>query len=299
MKSGLGSVDSDKKRFVFCIVTYNSKKRIEPTVRAAQSAMGPRDALVVVDNGSVDGTADFIEEIAPEATVIRQGNVGFGKGNNAGFNAVESKYFVILNPDITFNAVDLDRVDRYFEDNPHVVSVVGDVRHDNPENSRQYINRDFPTFSTLLRRRFNINLLPDSVEMEKRLARYELRNYDFNRVFKVPCGTGSFQIVRRSSINGESLFDPRFFMYMEDIDLARRLWNLGEVHYVPWMVVTHEWGRESYRSWRQTFRHIVSFFRYWFKWGSFEPRTKFPVYEDIYPETHMKDSSGESKSPVN
>ena len=258
-----------RRRFVVSVVTHDSRAVLEPTLRSIAARLGPDDALVVVDNGSADGSAELARAVAPGALVIEQANVGFGAGNNAAFHALDSDFFALVNPDVTLEQVDLDRVAGYFAAHPEVVALVGDVR--NPDGSRQHVNRRFPTLGVLLARRLGLPLLGRIPALRRRLDRNELRDLDLDRPQRVPFGTGSFEIVRTGAIIEAELFDPRYFMYFEDVDLARRLWTRGETHYLPWLVVTHRWTRASYRSWRSTWRHACSALRYLAKWGSFAP----------------------------
>lgn len=265
---------AEKIRFLFCVVTYNSCAIVGPTVASIRRVLGPSDSLVVVDNGSQDGTAAFVREQAPEAEVIEQENRGFGAGNNAAWRAFDSEYFVLVNPDVEIRQFDGEAIERYLREHPEAVALVGDVRY--PSGERQYVNKDFPSFAILFARRFAWGPLSRTAAMQMRLRRYELRDADYSRPFRVPCGTGSFQIIRRAAVREPDLFDPRYFMYLEDTDLSRRLWERGETHYLPELVVTHAWHRESHRSWRMTVIHLRSALKYWWKWKSFAPSAKPP-----------------------
>ena len=258
-----------RRRFVFSVVTHDSRAVLEPTLRSVVARLTPDDALIVIDNGSTDGSAELARAVAPGALVIEQANAGFGAGNNAAFRALESEFFVLVNPDVTLEQVDLARVAGYFASHPEVVALVGDVR--NPDGTRQLVNRRFPTLGVLLARRLDLPLLRRIPALRRKLDRNELRDLDLDQPQRVPFGTGSFEIVRTGAITEPDLFDPRYFMYFEDVDLARRLWTRGETHYLPWLVITHRWTRASYRSWRSTWRHARSALQYFAKWGSFAP----------------------------
>ena len=84
------------------IVTYNSAPAMRATVPALLAQLGPGDELVVVDNGSDDGTLALVRQLAPNAVAIEStGNVGFAAGANAGARAAHGELLVILNPDAT------------------------------------------------------------------------------------------------------------------------------------------------------------------------------------------------------
>jgi GT2 family glycosyltransferase len=255
-----------KTRFLFSVVMYNSKKVVGPALDSVVSVIGPQDALVVVDNGSSDGSAEYARKHAGDAMIIMQDNVGFGGGNNSAFRAMDSEFFVLVNPDIVIRDLDLGRVEQYMADHPEVAALVGDVH--SLDGSRQYLQKRFPSIDVLFLRRFGV----ERERFKRRMENYEMRDMDFTKPFTVPCGTGCFQIIRRSAITEPDLFDPRYFMYFEDTDLSRRLAKQGETRYVPWIVVTHMWKRESHSSWRMTVIHASSMLKYWFKWKSFAPK---------------------------
>lgn len=258
-----------RKRFVFAVVLYQSAETVAATLASISRALGPDDVVVVVDNGSTDGGAAVARGCYPTALVIEQGNVGFGRANNVAFRAFEPEFFVPVNPDVELLECDLDRAKRYLREHPEAVAVAADVR--NEDGSRQYVNRRFPTWDVLLSRRAPAGLVARFPGLKARLSRFEMRDADFASSFRVPCGTGSFMIIRTAALQGEDPFDPRFFLYFEDVDLARRLYERGETHYLPWLVVKHRWGKHSHRSIRMGLLHLGSALKYLVKWGSFSP----------------------------
>jgi GT2 family glycosyltransferase len=257
------------RRFVVSMILHESAGTVGAALDSVVQILGPKDAVVVVDNGSSDGSAALAREHAPEAVIIEQGNVGFGRANNVAFRIFECEFFALVNPDVEIIACDLERVVLYFREHPKVVAVVGDVR--NADGSRQYVNRRFPTWDVLVLRRAPAGILARLRYLSNRLIRFEMRDADFTSPFRVPCGTGSFMIIRTAALRGEDPFDPRFFLYFEDVDLARRLYGRGETHYLPWLVVKHRWGKHSHRSLRMGLLHLGSAMKYLVKWGAFSP----------------------------
>jgi N-acetylglucosaminyl-diphospho-decaprenol L-rhamnosyltransferase len=87
-------------RLSVVIVTFNSREAVARSVPALCAQLGAGDELVVVDNGSTDGTPDAVAELAPRATVVRnRANEGFAAGCNAGVAACSGDLVVLLNPD--------------------------------------------------------------------------------------------------------------------------------------------------------------------------------------------------------
>jgi GT2 family glycosyltransferase len=100
------------------ILTYNSMKTIGDCMKSVVTTMGPEDEIIVVDNGSVDGTIEFLKQIkgaSPKIQVIlNQANLGFSAGSNVGLKAGKGEFLVLLNPDTIVTTGWLHRMKRQF-----------------------------------------------------------------------------------------------------------------------------------------------------------------------------------------
>ena len=85
----------------------------------------------------------------------------------------------------------------------------------------------------------------------------------------VPYLSGCFMLLRTSTLEDVGLFDERFFLYPEDIDLTRRIHKKYKTLFYPYVSVIHEYGRGSYKSMKLLYFHIVNMCRYFNKWGWF------------------------------
>ena len=83
----------------------------------------------------------------------------------------------------------------------------------------------------------------------------------------VPYLTGCFMFLRLSALEQVGLFDERYFMYPEDIDLTRRLHTRFLTLYYPYATVIHDHERASYKNLKMLMIHIVNLCRYFNKWG--------------------------------
>jgi GT2 family glycosyltransferase len=104
---------------------------------------------------------------------------------------------------------------------------------------------------------------------EKRNKRYELRDLDLSRPVNAPYLSGCFMMLRTQAVVEAGLFDERFFMYPEDIDLTRRIHRNYLTLYHPQWTITHAHARSSYKNKHMLRIHIQNMCRYFNKWGWF------------------------------
>jgi GT2 family glycosyltransferase len=186
---------------------------------------------------------------------------------------VDAPYHLILNPDIMFDADSLDRLANVMDERPDVGLVMPKVLY--PDGSNQYLCKLLPAPVDLLLRRF----LPGPWKglARKRTALYELRFLDSDVPAYVPSLSGCFMFARRSLLNTVGGFDERFFLYMEDVDLCRRMLGISRLLYWPGVTVEHVHQMGSYRSRKLLFLHIRSAIQYFNKWGWIWDRTRKQV----------------------
>jgi len=227
------------------IVSYNTSSRLRECLDHLLANPGKRAVeVIVVDNASADDSADMVSQRFPDIHLIRSPeNLGFAAGNNLGLRDARGRYLVLLNPDalLTIETLDaaIDAMDMHRE-----VGLAG-ARLRSPDGGDQPSGRLFPSltneFLTLsgLAARF-----PES-RLFGRFDRTWARPEDTADVDWVP---GAFTIVRRAALADDTLFDERFFLYYEEVDLCRRLKRDGwRIQVWPWLVVQH-WGGESSRT---------------------------------------------------
>jgi hypothetical protein len=99
------------------------------------------------------------------------------------------------------------------------------------------------------------------------MERFELRFTGYNRVMDVPYLSGCFMLFRTAALRRIGLFDERFFMYPEDIDITRRMNAEYRTVFFPGATVVHDHARESYKSRRSLRIHVENSIKYFNKWG--------------------------------
>jgi GT2 family glycosyltransferase len=99
--------------------------------------------------------------------------------------------------------------------------------------------------------------------------RYELRDLPQKTTVDVPSLSGCFLLMRSDVFRRIKGFDERYFMYLEDVDLVRRIGDIARTVFDPHVTVTHAYGKGSYRSFKLLSYHTKSAITYFFKWGWF------------------------------
>ncbi len=192
-------------------------------------------------------------------------NLGFGQGHNHAMGKVwqQSQYHLILNPDVQFEPGTLEKLLAYMEAHPEVGGIAPRIVY--PDGSLQYSCRLIPTPWEMFMRR-----LPGMDRFfRERMHRHELRFTGYNKTMEVPFLLGCFLLVRSKILRTLGGFDPRFFMYMEDLDLCRRISRDHPLIYYPEAEVCHAYARGSAKKLKLFRYHFYSMSQYFQKWGWF------------------------------
>lgn len=246
------------------IVVYkNNQTDVVAALRSILSAP-MRVACTVVDNSPTPDLRRCVTESG--AKYIYAGiNLGFGCGHNLALRASleASEYHLVLNPDVHFAPEIPAALYSFMNENPAVGLVMPQIRY--PDGTEQRLCKQFPEPIDLISRRFLGNI--GRSLFAKRLDRYELRHLDMGIVREIPCLSGCFMFVRSTALREVGFFDERYFMYMEDVDLCRRIGARYKTVFYPTVSVTHGYAKGSYNSFRLLKYHLRSAFRYFSKWG--------------------------------
>jgi GT2 family glycosyltransferase len=215
---------------------------------------------IVVDQESLDGSAEMVEADFPGATLIRQRpNLGFGGGNNVAYRHARGRYFMLLNSDTVVRPGWLTALVEYADAHPRA-GLIG-PRLLNPDGTLQYSCRRFPTLAAGLFRRTPLEWLAPKNRFTED---YLMKNWDHAEPRDVDWLSGACLMARREMVEEIGGLDERYFMYFEDVDWCLRAHKAGwEVHYVPEPVVLHEIGRSTDRRPRRMIvMHHQSAYRY-------------------------------------
>ena len=242
------------------IVTFNNISTIAKALETIfAQTKGVDFKLYVLDNGSSDGTTEFIEQNYPEVTVIKsEKNVGFGAGHNVIIDMIDSKYHAVINPDIVLNENVIGKLTDYMDENPEIGLLSPRICF--PDGRDQILGKRNPQLKYLVASRLRGD------EPSKLLRQYAMLDCDLSKPTHIENATGCFMFIRTEILKKIGGFDDGYFMYFEDADLARRINEVSECIYYPDAVVNHVWGRESKRNFKLMLVHINSMLRYFCKW---------------------------------
>lgn len=191
-------------------------------------------------------------------------NLGFGVAHNIAMQKSiddDVPYHLVLNPDVYYDTGVIEELLKYMDKNHDVANVMPKVYY--PDGKLQYLCKLLPTPMELIVRRF----IPFASVIEHMNHRYELRSFGYDKEINIPHLSGCFMLLRTSHLKDIGLFDENMFMYMEDIDLNRRLHSKYRTMFYPHTSITHVHAKESFKRNTLLIEHIKSSIYYFRKWG--------------------------------
>jgi len=198
--------------------------------------------VIVSDNGSTDGSIQFIRENYPQVQVIENGqNLRFAKANNLGIRASRGEYILILNPDTIIHDGTLDRMVSFGDQHPEAGAF--GCRVLNSDGSYQVSARPFASFRAEW---ITALYLRGLGRLNKWFASDSYAGWNGTTQRQVDWITGCFMLIRRDVLRDVGGFDEQFFYYYEDMDLCRQIWKLGRpIVYTPEASITHLKGQST------------------------------------------------------
>jgi hypothetical protein len=225
------------------IVSFNTRDVLRDCLRSVYRELGSlRVQIIVVDNASTDGSPAMIEKEFPHVLLMRsEVNLGFGPANNLGFQAADGRYIVLLNSDAFLTEGSLVRAVAHMDATPR--AGLGGGRLIGRDGSWQPSARMFPS------------VLSDLIVLSGLAARFP-QSHLFGRADRTWANSmeaaevdwvpGAFAIVRAEALAAVGPFDPRFFLYYEEVDLCLRIKQQRySIWYWPDIVIVHIGGESS------------------------------------------------------
>lgn len=224
------------------IVSYNTAHLLpECVTKLQQSAQqeGKQLECIWIDNASKDGSAAFIAEHYPDHLLIRNAtNVGFGRANNQALPHVHGRYVLLLNTDAFVAPDTLSKTVEYMDQHPDC-GILG-VRLEGADGGLQPCARYFPTPWNLFLQRAGLHKLFPSTRLVDDME------WDHASVRECDWVVGCYYLVRKEVIDQVGLFDPRYFLYFEEVDHCFAAKQAGwKVIFYPHTSVVHLGGESA------------------------------------------------------
>ena len=220
--------------------------------------------LYLIDNSKTDNLKSLAR--TSEIEYIHTGfNVGFGKGHNFIIDRLKNKssHHLILNPDASFDGDVIPLLLDFMKKDESIGIIAPKILY--PNGNFQKSVRRFPNVQDLMIRR-----IPGLKSIFNK--RYRKANYldiKLDRPIEVEALSGCFQIFKTNVFIEIDGYDPRYFMYMEDLDICRTVRNHGyKVIYFSQVEVYHRSAYGSKRDFKLLWIHIVSMIKYFIKWNN-------------------------------
>lgn len=225
------------------IVSWNVRTLLRRAVQSIEQTWH-EDAkleIIVVDNGSTDGTVAMVETQFPHVRLVANDrNAGFTGGNNQGIQAARGDYVMLLNPDTEIEGPALQHMVDYLESHPDVGLVGPQLL--NPDRTVQPSRRRFPTIPIL----FLESTWLQSLAPKRMLTQYYVQDCPDDVTQSVDWVTGAAMMTRRPVIDRVGGLDESFFMYSEELDWCRRIKAAGwDIAYLHEAKIVHHEGKSS------------------------------------------------------
>ena len=218
------------------IVNWNTREYL---LRCLKSVFGSENSpsweVIVVDNGSQDGSGKEVKQFSPKIHLIaNEQNLGFAKATNQGLIHASGRYLLLLNPDTEVKQGAIDPFVHFMENHPDAGIAGGQLL--NQDGSKQNSIANFPTLATeLLNKRLLRWLFP---------AMFPGKERNYVEPIEVDSVIGACMVVRREAMEKVGLLDEDYFLFFEETDWCYRMRKGGwKVFHLPQAEVVHFQGR--------------------------------------------------------
>ncbi len=234
----MSAITTNTVRLSIVVVTYQSRDQIGACLDSLKN-FPPQCSheIFVVDNASRDGTAAYVAQQHPTVRLTRNsGNEGFGCANNRAIQQASGEFILALNPDAQVTAGALDRLILIAEN----ISQLGTLGarlvfpdHTGQHGKEQPSAYNFPGIWSELRKLFWFEKIDEHRAREQTLT-------------AVDWSAGAALLFPREINGGLMLFDPKIFLYSEDMELCWRLHKLGRRNFVTnTATIIHAWNKSA------------------------------------------------------
>ena len=223
-------------RITAIIVSFNTKDLL----RRCLASLSEADEIIVVDNDSADGSGEMVQEEFPLVKLIRNStNLGFGRANNQGLQAMSGDLALLINSDIEAHPGSINALRELMSSKEDVVACGGGLVSSDG-GCQSSAARELTLWTVFCEQFYLEKLFPGSLV--------------FNSYWVDPGGNDELDVEQVMGaclcFRPKERFDERFFLYCEDTELCKRLRAHGRILYLPSAKFTHELGASSQDRWK-------------------------------------------------
>jgi len=233
-----------KPRVSILVVNWNTRDLVLECLESLATATeGTAAEVIVVDNGSVDGSPGALARRTDIVLIENARNLGYAAAVNQAYRRSSGEHVLLLNSDVGLYHEALQSMLGFLDDHPEVAGIAPLYVY--PDGSPQPFHFRFPTFSVTLA---SCSALARRVipGMTRRLREFRMLDDDFSRARPVPQPSASCLMLRRAVLAGDHIFDERYPIFFNDVQFARSLGTRGlELWVTPEATVVHEGGAST------------------------------------------------------
>ncbi len=245
------------------IVTYFTP--INDVINAVKTCSDSEvsNAIFIIDNSSKDILSNQLKSFEKVNYIHNPSNPGYGAAHNIAIRkslADNIEYHLVLNADVIFDSKMLELMLEYAKKNKNIGILAPKQFY---EDGSIYCSRKLlPTPKDMFFRAFLTKFIKT-----KSNDIFQLEKFGYETDIKVPYVSGAFMFINTSALLDVGLFDERFFMYPEDIDISRRIAEIYDVLFCPKFTIIHKHGAASKKSFKMFLIHTYNMILYFNKWG--------------------------------
>jgi len=208
------------------IVTRNHLEHLNDCLKSVMNLDYPHVEIILADNASTDGSADFVQQKFPSVRVLRfDKNFGFAEGNNRAIKQAKGDYIFLLNPDTKIEPDCVDKLIKTMEQDKSIgICMPKMLMFDEPS----IIN--------------SAGIIANKILQGRDRGAWELDCGQYDRENQILGACGAAIFIRRNLFEKIGYFDRFYFTYYEDLDFSIRTWWIGyKVNFVPQAIVYHKY----------------------------------------------------------
>ena len=221
------------------------------------------DGIDLIDNSSAPLKEGYFLDEDKVNYIFNGENLGYGRGHNISISktcASKSTHHLVINADVDFSPSDIDHLYQVLVSNLGVGLLMPKVTY--PNGQKQALCKRCPSPIDMLAR-----LLFPRTFAPRWVREFDMRDYEFQSPTFVPYLSGCFMFLSTRVLAEVGMFDERFFLYPEDVDLSRRIAFSSNALFYPDVTITHRHDAASKKSFKLLIIQMVEFIKYFNKWG--------------------------------